>query len=140
MCGCVDVGYQTKCRARSLTNHLQVSTLNSDVQSTTLPWPTSRKKTPRKKSAEAASACETLIQLLLTSTAGKNLRYYIQRVKDLPEGVSKNSVKTGTSKQGRKSKEAQKRKRKRDAQKIKAARAAAEAKWGAFLNNGKPAI
>ncbi|KAF8327853.1 hypothetical protein F5887DRAFT_924642 [Amanita rubescens] len=63
---------------------------------------------------------------------GKNLRYYLQPAKDLPEGVSKNSVKTGT-KQGRKSKEAQKAKRKRDAPKIRAARAAAEAKWETYL-------
>jgi hypothetical protein len=65
--------------------------------------------------------------------SGKNLRYYITRARNLPEGVSRNSIKTGT-KQGKKSREAQKKKRKRDAVKIRAARMAAEAKWGEFIS------
>jgi hypothetical protein len=66
---------------------------------------------------------------------GKNLRRHIQRLKNKPDGVSRNSIKTGKKKGGM-SEEAQKRKRKRDQAKILAARKAAEGKWGAFHLKG----
>ncbi len=73
---------------------------------------------------------------LLTFIQGKNLRRQVQRARDLPEGASKNSIKTG-KKQGRKSREALKRKREKFTEKKKiwaAQKQAAEGTCGAFIH------
>jgi hypothetical protein len=75
---------------------------------------------------------------LLTFIQGKNLRYFWQWVKleDLPEGVSRNSLKTG-KKHGGRSKEALERKWQKFLEKKKiqkAAQEAAEGKCGMFIH------
>jgi hypothetical protein len=87
---------------------------------------------PKKKRCRGGKHKKISREFALTLTAGKNLHYHLQRTKAKPEGMSRNSWKTGM-KEGNKSREAQKRKRKKDVVKILVARKAAEGKWGAFV-------